>query len=847
MNPAVPPIKPPKKHHSYIFRLLGFFFTAGVMGFIAVSAFAAYYLSSIADDLPDYTALQNYEPPVMTRVHAADGNLMAEYARERRIFVPINAVPELVRNAYLSAEDKNFYTHPGLDFRGIAAAILQKLKGGRLRGASTITQQVAKNFLLSSEQTFDRKIKEAILAVRMEQAFSKDQLLELYLNEIYLGLRSYGVAAAALNYFGKELRELTIAEAAYLAALPKGPTNYHPFRRTEAAVERRNWVIGQMERNGFISPEQSEAARATDLGVNPRPFGTQTFAAEFFAEQVRRQLLEIYQDDGLYGGGLSVRTTLDPELQAIAKKSLVNGLVAFDRRRPKPWRGPVTTLAPETIAEDWGPALWGVEFPSDVEPWTMAVVLEANKTQARIGIRPNTLENGRIGEERTVGVIPLKQARWAKPSGAQGMASLVSRGDVVFVNKVDTRDIVPVYELMQKPEIDGGIVAIDPHTGRVLALVGGFSFYGSQFDRAVQARRQPGSLFKPLIYTAALDNGYTPSTIVLDAPIVIDQGPGKEPWKPSNYGGNFGGPSTLRTGIERSKNLMTVRLSRDIGMPLITDYARRFGVYDDLLPVLSMSLGAGETTLLRMTAAYAMLVNGGKRIEPTLIDRIQDRRGRTVWRHDTRTCDGCAQDEWYGQDEPELIDNRRQIVDPHSAYQMVSILEGVVQRGTGKRVKAVGKPLAGKTGTTNDEKDAWFVGFSSDLAVGVFVGYDTPKPMGKGETGGSVASPIFRDFMKEALAGKPAVPFRQPPGIKLIRVNRKTGQRTSAGDPDAITEAFKPENEPPASYVGAWSEDSWGGYDTGAPSARAEPQQRRRRNNTDVWGDSWIRSGRGLY
>ncbi|MEL6747047.1 MAG: PBP1A family penicillin-binding protein, partial [Pseudomonadota bacterium] len=707
-NPAVPPPVVPKKHRTLIFPFLGFVFAAGVMGFLAVSALAAYYLNAIADELPDYKVLADYKPPVMTRIHAANGSLIAEYARERRIFVPINAIPDLVRNAYLSAEDKNFYQHPGIDFRGVVAAVLQRARGGRLRGASTITQQTAKVFLLSSEQSFDRKIKEAILAVRMEQAFTKNEILELYLNEIYLGLKSYGVAAAALNYFGKELRELTVAEVAYLAALPKAPNNYHPFRHTQRAIDRRNWVIGRMEANGVITAEQAAEAKAAGLGVNPRPFGALIFAAEFFAEQVRRQLLETYSEDGLYGGGLSVRTTLDPRLQAIAKKALVNGLVAYDRR--KGWRGAVAALTAAEMAGvitaadnggdagtatgDWGPALWKVPSPSDIDPWRLAVVLDVRKDRADIGLKPTTAKGGKVGGDRDLGVIPIKYAKWAKPKGSN-ISRLLKVGDVVYVRPVDSRSIEPIYELMQKPEIDGGIVAIDPHTGRVLALVGGFSFADSQFDRVVQAQRQPGSSFKPFVYAAALDNGYTPSTIVLDAPIVIEQGNNQEAWKPSNYSGKFGGPSTLRTGIERSKNLMTVRLARDIGMPLITEYARRFGIYDNLLPVLSMSLGAGETSLLRMTAAYAMLANGGKRIEPTLIDRIQDRRGRTVWRHDARDCRNCAEDEYFGQEEPEFIDNRRQIVDPHTAYQMTSIMQGVVERGTGQRVKALGKPVAG--------------------------------------------------------------------------------------------------------------------------------------------------------
>lgn len=813
LNPVTPPPKPFKRR-SLTLRVLMSLATVGMVIFVAVAALVGIVLWHQTRDLPDYAGLKQYEPPVMTRIHAADGSLIAEFARERRIFVPINAIPERVRQAFLSAEDKNFYAHGGLDFTGIARAVLVAARGGRLTGASTITQQVAKNFLLTNERSFERKLKEAILAVRIERALSKDLILELYLNEIYLGLSSYGVAAAALNYFGKELRELTVAEAAYLAALPKAPTNYHPFRQTERAIVRRNWVIGQMASNGFVSQEEADEAKSTGLNVNPRPFGARIFAAEFFAEQVRRELLDAYGENRLYGGGMSVRTTLEPNLQRLAKKALVDGLVRYDRR--KGFRGPVAQV---DITGDWGTALTEIDSPSDIAPWRLAVVLSVDGNSAQIGLKPPRLPGKRISTERETGTIPASQAKWAL--NGQSMSRLLNPGDAIYVEPVEGRR--GTWELMQNPQIDGGIVVMDPHTGHVLALVGGFSFSESQFDRAVQARRQPGSAFKPFVFGAALDNGYMPTSIVLDAPITIEQR-GQDAWKPENYGGKFGGPTTLRVGIERSRNLMTVRLARDIGMPLITEYARRFGIYDDLLPVLSMSLGAGETTLLRMTAAYGMLANGGKQITPTLIDRIQDRHGIVRMRHDDRACIDCAAQVWAGQEEPDVPDARRQIIDPHTAYQVTSMLEGVVQRGTATRVKAVGKPLAGKTGTTNDEKDAWFVGFSPDLAVGVFVGFDQPKPMGKGSTGGALAAPIFRDFMQMALADKPAVPFRVPPGIKLVQVDKKTGLRAN-GD-GAILEAFKPQNEPADAYSEYFSTGgaglSWG----------AEPQ---------------IGGGRGLY
>lgn len=830
-----PPARPRKRHRSLLLRFLGFAFTAGVIVFLAAASVAAYVLWRVAKDLPDYEVLANYEPKVMTRIHANDGRLIAEYARERRIYVPINTIPNLVINAFLAAEDKNFYDHEGLDFQGILRAIVINLQnygtGRRLVGASTITQQVAKNFLLSSDVSFERKLKEAILAIRIERAFDKPKILELYLNEIYLGLSSYGVAAAALNYFGKELHELDIHEAAYLAALPKAPNNYHPFRFEERAIARRNWVIDRMAEDGHITWAQAEEAKKKPLGVNPRPFGAHVFAAEYFAEEVRRTLLDMYGEDRLYGGGLSVRTTLDPELQQMAQKALRDGLVAYDRRHG--WRGPVTKIE---LTGDWSKKLLEIEVLDDIAPWRLGVVLEADEKRAVVGLRPKPLVGGKLEETGRKVVVPFEEVEWARKQitredgrrvrGAKvnAVTDVLSPGDVIYVAPPEKDDAAQKaanakekedklaetgsedenWRLMQIPDVEGAIVAMDPHTGRVLALVGGFSFAESQFDRAVQALRQPGSAFKPFVYLAALDNGYTPSSIILDAPIAIEQGAGEGIWRPQNYGKKFYGPSTLRLGIEKSRNLMTVRLAQDVGMPIITEYARRFGIYDDLLPVLSMALGAGETTLLRLTGAYAMIANGGKQIRPTLIDRIQDRYGKTIWRHDLRDCPQCAAESWQGQDEPVLADTRKQIVDPLTAYQITSILEGVVQRGTGYRVKAVGKPLAGKTGTTNDEKDAWFVGFAPDLAAGVFVGFDNPTPMGKGETGGGVASPIFRDFMKMALAGKPAVPFRIPPGIKLIRVNAKTGMRAQPGDEDVIMEAFKPQNEPPDpfSYVG---------------------------------------------
>ena len=718
----------------------------------------------------------------------------------------MTSIPNRVLGACLSTEDRRFYEHGGLDFQGIAravyAAVETKMRGGnkRAQGASTITQQVAKNFLLTNERSIERKIKEAILAIRIERAYSKDKILELYLNEIYLGLNSYGVAAASLTYFNKELANLDIEEAAYLAALPKAPNNYHPFRQKEKATERRDWIIGQMAENGYITREEAEAARKKPLSVNLRQTGAHISTAEFFAEEVRRTLLTRYGEDKLYGGGMSVRTTLDPKLQQMARHALIDGLVKFDRTQG--WRGPVAKI---DISGDWGVPLGAVDSPSDIAPWRLGVVLEAQKSKVVVGFKPARQQDGALVKEREAVEVGLDELKWAKVPATKktpaAATDLLSPGDVIYVAPKDYTNLQGAWTLMQIPEVGGGLVAMDPHTGRVLAVAGGFSFAMSQFDRALQAKRQPGSSFKPIVYAAAIDNGYKPTSIILDAPIEIEQGPGLDIWKPENYEKNeSAGPATLRFGVENSRNQLTVRLAQDLGMPIITEYAKRFGVYDDLLPVLSMSLGAGETTLIKMATAYCMLANGGKQVKSTLIDRIQDRWGRTVWRHDERQCMGCTADHWASQAEPDLIDDRKQIIDPHSAYQMTSILEGVVQRGTATSLKALNRPIAGKTGTTNEEKDTWFIGFTPDLVVGVFVGYDTPKPMGN--TGGAIAAPIFGDFVKQALADKPAAPFRVPPGIKLVRVNYKTGLRAggAADGEQTILEAFKPNEEPDDAY-----------------------------------------------
>jgi len=795
-----------------VLRFFGFLFAVGTILFVVGVAAAAGLLWHFSKDLPDYSQLQDYEPPVMTRVHAADGSLVAEYARERRLYIPIQAVPKLVINAFLAAEDKNFYEHGGLDFFGIARAGMIYLQNygssRRPQGASTITQQVAKNFLLSNELSMARKVKEALLALKIERTYSKEKILELYLNEIYLGLGAYGIAAASLVYFDKAVNELTVPEAAYLASLPKAPNNYHPFRQRERAIERRNWVIDRMGEAGFVNTADAEKAKRSPLGVTTKATSGHIFAAEYFAEEVRRELYERYGEKKLYESGLSVRTSLDTKLQLLARKTFTEGLVRYDEAQG--WRGPVTKI---DIAGDWGVKLAEVKALADAAPWRLAVVLEVSDQSARIGLQPGREPGGFVSKGRTVGILPLDGMKWAKTSGrAVGKVSqVVSPGDVVYVEPAKTDG---QFILHQVPEISGAMVVEDPWTGRVLAMVGGFSFDQSQFNRASQALRQPGSSFKPFVYAAALDNGYTPSTIVLDAPVEIDQGPGVGVWRPENYEGKFYGPATLRFGLEHSRNVMTVRLAQDIGMPLIAEYAKRFGVYDDLPPYLSFALGAGETTLLRMTTAYAMFDNGGRRIKSTLVDRIQDRYGHTVYKHDERECVGCAGKKWENQPEPSLVDRRQQVLDPMTAYQITSMMEGVVQRGTATVVREVGKPVAGKTGTTNDEKDAWFIGFTPDIVVGVYLGYDKPRHLGRGATGGHLSAPIVKEFLKVALADKPAAPFRVPPGIRLVRVDLKSGTRAGPGTERAILEAFKPGTAPPDNYSvvgdGAEGGRSWG-------------------------------------
>ncbi|HEV7320822.1 MAG TPA: penicillin-binding protein 1A [Ensifer sp.] len=800
-----------------------------------VALASATLVAALTRNLPDHRTLANWEPAVTTRLYASDGTMVGELARERRLFLPIGAIPARVRQAFLSAEDKNFYTHPGIDITSVGTALFANLanfgSGRRMIGGSTITQQIAKNFLLSSDRTVERKLREAVLSLRIDQTYSKDRILELYLNDIYLGLGAYGVAQASLTYFDRPVSELSVSQAAFLAALPKGPNNYDPYRHAARATERRNWVIEQMRQNGFIDGRAAARAIAAPLGVKSRVPAASVAAADYFTEDVRRQLNAQYGDAALYTAGFSVRTTLDPRLQAAAMKALRKGLVAYDQA--KGYRGPVERLA---STADWSAALAKLRPLSDVPEWRLGVVLAAGKTDAEIGLRPEPRPTDGTTPAETIS-LGRDGATWAlcrsakgKRDCAAGVDGILSPGDVVYVEKQENG-----YVLRQPPLVQGALVSMDPNTGRVLAVAGGFSYAQSEFNRATQAYRQPGSSFKPFVYAAALDNGYAPTTLVMDAPIALADGAGRT-WKPKNYDGRFSGPSTLRVGLENSRNLMTVRLARHLGMDLVADYGKRFGIYDELKPYLPMSLGAGETTLLRLVSAYAVIANGGKAVTPSMIDRIQDRYGRTIFRHDQRRCDDCNAPEWSDQEEPVPADNRDYVLDPMTAYQVTSMLRGVVERGTARNVGTLGVPIAGKTGTTNDEKDVWFVGFTPNIVTGVFLGYDTPKPMGNGETGGGLAAPVFIDFMKTALQGRPAADFHAPSGMTIEAIDRKNGQPVPEGTPGAILEAFKPGTAPCAGGCSVID-----GFETASTSATADAEL-----SPDL-REKLLTNGNGLY
>ena len=802
----------------YIQSLLFTLFLLLVLG--SGAAFVVY--EHYAADLPDFEQLADYQPPIMTRVHAGDGRLLAEYATERRVFVPISAIPPRVVQAMLAAEDREFFTHGGVNPAAIVRAQIQNLlhagQGRRQIGASTITQQVAKNMLLGDQYSYVRKIKEAILAVRMEQALTKERILELYMNEINFGRGAYGIATGALVYFNKSVDELTVAEAAFLAGTVKGPSNYDPARHYDAAKVRRDYVIDGMAKIGAISEAEARAAEAEPIVLRKRD-ETQVFSAPYFTEEVRRELIQHFGEDKVYKSGLSVRTSLNPILQSYADKALRDGLVTYDRRHG--WRGPVTHIEITAEGKTWQQALAAVPMPGGAAPWKLALVRAVKPEAADIGFA-----------DGSTGILAMKEMEWARPTtedqhvGATPKTAdqVVKRGDVVLVEavaeapaaakpapkakgaKVAAEPVAPPsapgpthWALRQIPNVSGAMVALDPHTGRVLAMDGGWSYESSQFNRATQAYRQIGSTFKPFAYLAALDNGMTPSTLILDDPIELEQGPGLPMWRPHNFeGGEAPGPQPLRVAIEKSLNLMTVRMATTIGIDKIAPYVERLGLMDKMPLLYAQVLGAGQTTPLKLATAYAMLDNGGKRITPSLIDRVQDRDGKLVFKHDTRACPRCGDYDWGADGEvPSLPDEREQVIDPATAYQMVNIMEGVIQRGTA--AASVGgylkMPLAGKTGTTNDINDTWFVGFTPDLVVAVYVGFDTPRTLGRQEQGARTAAPLFTEFMTDALRDVPAVDFRIPPGVRLVRVNPATG-KLAEGERNAIWEAFKPGSEP---------------------------------------------------
>lgn len=791
---------------------IGLFILAALC-FIAVSL----WIATLARDLPSHERLATYEPPITSRVHAGDGTLIAEFAEEHRVFVPIESIPDHVVQAFVAAEDKKFFSHEGLDYVGMLRGAINSAKikltgGGNLQGGSTITQQVAKNMLLTRDQTIQRKIKEAIIARRMEKAFTKDEIIELYLNEIYLGARSYGVGSAALIYFNKSLPELNLSEAAILASLAKAPSTVNPYRRPERLLSRRNYVLSRMVEDGYITKEQADSAKERPLEVTERLRGPEYAAATYFVQELRKQLIEQYGEEALQRGGLSVRTTIDTNLQLAAQEALQAGLESYDRRHE--YRGPFATIDPDgNVAEQ----LRELTLPPGFGVWEAGMVAEVRADGAAIVL--NDARRTSISKE------DVEWARsWKSDAGTTGL----SKGDVVLVEVERTEEkrsgtedtpeeeleeddwvYIPAETaiLRQVPEVEGAIVALDPHTGRVLAMVGGYSFFKSPFNRVTQAMRQPGSSFKPFVYGAALENGYTPSTRILDAPFVYYDEFTGDTWKPQNYSeGRSYGEVTMRTALERSFNQVTARVAVDIGMPAVSEFAERFGLYDELPAYPAMSLGSGETTPWRIARGYAAFVNGGKEVTPTLLDRVQDRHGSTLYKHDTRACEECVAEEWDGEGPPELADDREQLVDPIIAYQVVHMLEGVVERGTARRAARIGKPLAAKTGTTNDYVDALTFGFSPDLVVGVWVGFDTPKTLGEGESGGSVAGVIFTDFMSEALEDAPPLPFRIPPGVRLVSVDHDTGGIPTGGSGEVIVEAFRPGTEPGAVF------DEQGGF-----------------------------------
>ena len=737
---------------------------------ISIISFAV--LWSFSNNIPDYKFLKNYKPPVSSKVYSGDGDLVADFSKEKRIFVPYNSIPKNVINAFLSAEDKNFFYHPGVDAKGILRAIVNNIKNlltsKRLEGASTITQQVAKNFLLTNEVSLNRKVKEAILAFRIERALSKERILELYLNQIYLGSGAYGVAAASLEYFDKSIKDLGYSEAALLAALPKAPSKYNPYRNKELAKFRRDLVLKNLFENNFLDLKDYEKLKKKDIKLKKKE---KVFLedAQYYIEEVRKKVIKDLTYEKVYKQGFNINTPINLDLQKAANTSLRNGLISYDKR--KGWRGPITN---KVYDGNWYKDLDKYELEKSIY-WEIAIVKEVNQFTSIIETK-----------NKIQGTIEYKDITWTKKE----FKDLLNKGDIIYVKKINKN----FYSLKQLPKINGGILVMDPYTGRVLALSGGFSFKNSEFNRVTQALRQPGSAFKPFVYALALENNYTPSSLVLDAPLVLDQGSDLKMWKPQNYGKKFYGPSTLRTGLEKSRNLMTVRIAQNLGIDKIAKFSKLLGIYDDPEELLSISLGSAETTLLKLASAYSAFINGGKLVEPVLIDRVQDSEGNTIVNNKQRSCMNCDQISFMSNQYPEIKDNYIQVFSPQTAYQMTSLLEGVIQRGTGKKLKKLELNIAGKTGTTNENTDAWFIGFTSNLIIGVYVGMDEPKPLGRYETGSKTALPIFKDFVEKSVKKSNARPFKVAEGITMMVVDPKSGEKAKFSSKNTIVEAYKKKN-----------------------------------------------------
>ena len=748
-----------------------------------------WYFSS---DLPDYKILSSYKPPISSRVHSGQGELIAEYALQKRFFIPYESIPKNVIYSFLSAEDKNFFSHPGVDAKSITRAIVKNTKNifsnKRLEGASTITQQVAKNFLLTNEVSIKRKIKEAILAFRIERAYSKERIMELYLNQIYLGEGTYGIAAASLEYFDKAVRELNYEEAAMLAALPKAPSKYNPYKSKKIAKTRRDFVLKNLYENSYINESEYKNLINKKIRIKKRKIELLE-EANFYTEEVRRIISDTYGYDNLYKGGLSIRTPMNSEYQKETVYALRKGLESYDKRHG--WRGPITNI----VSKNWKNQIEKFIIDKSLQ-WRLAKVIEVNKLSIKIET-----------EDSEIGFINFKNVSWTRKKSFDDILKL---DDIIYVKKIKKDK----WSLKQLPKINGAIVVMDPYTGRVLAMSGGFSYNLSEFNRATQAKRQPGSAFKPFVYAAALENGFTPSTLILDAPFVMDQGEGLKTWKPENYGKKFYGPSTLRTGIEKSRNLMTVRVAQKVGFEQISKVANSFGIYNHVPELLSVSLGSAETTLVRLTNAYCTFVNGGKKVDPIFIDRVQDRRGKTIFNSDKRKCMGCKEISYLEEKIPFIEDNKAQIISPETAYQMTSLMEGVVKRGTGRKLRNLNIPLAGKTGTTNKNMDAWFLGFTSKLVIGVYVGFDVPKSLGKYETGAKAALPIFKTFIEKVVKKKDARPFKIPKNINLVLVDAETGMKADINTKKVIYESFKTKDNFMVILEKSLNKDKLGFYDS---------------------------------